>query len=157
MGLDQYLKASKYVSDWEFSSKIDPTYNNLLKLMGLTREDVEASNTPSATVEFNIAYWRKANAVHKWFVDNVQDGKDECQHSYVSREQLQELVNNCNHILKNKGAAKNVLPSKSGFFFGNTDYDDGYYDNLEYTSKRLTEILNNPKFKGWDFYYQSSW
>ena len=23
-----------------------------------------------------IASWRKANAIHKWFVDNVQDGVD---------------------------------------------------------------------------------
>ena len=25
-----------------------------------------------------IASWRKANAIHKWFVDNVQDGVDDC-------------------------------------------------------------------------------
>lgn len=25
-------------------------------------------------IEEEFGYWRKANAVHKWFVDNVQNG-----------------------------------------------------------------------------------
>lgn len=26
-----------------------------------------------------IGYWRKANHIHKWFVDCVQDGEDDCE------------------------------------------------------------------------------
>ena len=25
-----------------------------------------------------VGYWRKANAIHGWFVRNVQNGKDDC-------------------------------------------------------------------------------
>lgn len=48
-----------------------------------------------------IAYWRKSNQVHKWFVDNVQNGEDDCGYYKVSKSELQELVNKCNEILHN--------------------------------------------------------
>jgi hypothetical protein len=38
-----------------------------------------------------VMYWRKANQIHKWFVDNVQDGVDDCKEYWVSEEKLQEL------------------------------------------------------------------
>ena len=25
-----------------------------------------------------IGYWRKSNQIHKWFVDNIQEGVDNC-------------------------------------------------------------------------------
>ena len=38
-----------------------------------------------------VAYWRKANAIHGWFVDNIQDGVDDQNEYYVSKEKLEEL------------------------------------------------------------------
>jgi len=55
----------------------------------------------------NEVYWRKANHIHRWFVDNCQDGIDECQLSEVTRKDLNELLNKCNDIL-NK--ANKMLP-----------------------------------------------
>ena len=31
-----------------------------------------------------VAYWRKFNALHNWFVQNCQDGVDECQYAEVT-------------------------------------------------------------------------
>lgn len=45
------------------------------------------------------AYWRKANAIHAWFVTHVQDGIDECQDSPVTRAQLTELRDLCQGVL----------------------------------------------------------
>lgn len=40
-----------------------------------------------------IAYWRKANAIHRWFVDNVQNGTDDCHiHNECTQEILKELL-----------------------------------------------------------------
>ena len=39
-----------------------------------------------------VGYWRKANQIHKWFVDNVQDGVDDCGEYKVTKEQLIETV-----------------------------------------------------------------
>ncbi len=47
-----------------------------------------------------IGYWRKANEIHNWFVENVQDGEDDCcYHREVTQEDLEELLNVCNKVL----------------------------------------------------------
>lgn len=43
--------------------------------------------------------WRKANAIHRWFVDNVQDGKDDCGIYEVDVEQLCKLHDTCKAVL----------------------------------------------------------
>ena len=48
----------------------------------------------------DVAYWRKANAIHKWFEDHCADGEIEnCRDYYVSKEQLEELLNTCKHVI----------------------------------------------------------
>lgn len=49
--------------------------------------------------ESEVAYWRKANAIHKWFVDNVQDGKDDCREYDVDLDNLEELRGTCVRLL----------------------------------------------------------
>ena len=47
-----------------------------------------------------VGYWRKANEIHNWFVENVQDGEDDCRyHREVTREVLEELLDICNKVL----------------------------------------------------------
>lgn len=46
-----------------------------------------------------VMYWRKANAIHKWFVDNVQNGEDDCGLYEVEWEQLVELRDICKRIV----------------------------------------------------------
>ena len=95
MGLDMYLKAEKYVGGWDKGGKERAEYDQILAMTGLKRCD----DAPSATVRVTVAYWRKANAIHKWFVDNVQGGEENCEESDVSRGQLAELVNLCKSVL----------------------------------------------------------
>lgn len=135
-----------------------------------------------------VAYWRKANAIHKWFVDNVQDGIDECQESPVTREQLNELLAVCHEVIKSAklidghvyngshcGPDTNgkwvddyiegkvisepellerLLPTQNGFFFGNTGYDQNYFQDIKDTINFLQKALTL-EFK--EFVYQSSW
>lgn len=49
-------------------------------------------------IEEEVGYWRKANHIHKWFVDNVQDGKDDCGTYEVTDEQLTELLSICKRV-----------------------------------------------------------
>ena len=47
-----------------------------------------------------VGYWRKANEIHNWFVENVQDGEDDCcYHREVTKEVLEELLDVCNKVL----------------------------------------------------------
>ena len=154
MGLDMYLKATKYVSGWEFSDTEDKAdYSKLLELFGLQRCD----ESPGAEVSITIAYWRKANHIHKWFVDNCQDGDDRCQESYVSREQLQELLGICKQVLSQEKVASDLLPTASGFFFGSTDYDEYYLRDTQNTVDMLESILSNESLESFDFKYHASW
>lgn len=130
--------------------------------MGLKEEDfgdLDNISSPSAELKVKVAYWRKANQIHKWFVDECQDGKDECQLAWVERDKLKELLGLCKELLKDKSVeqAKEKLPTASGCFFGDTDYGKYYWQGLEETVRQLEPILANPKFEKWSFYYKSSW
>jgi len=77
-------------------------------------------------------------------------GKDDCQESYVTYEQLMELKALCEEVLKTKDASK--LPPTSGFFFGSTEVDEYYFQDLEDTIKQLSGL--DPEGS---YYYQASW
>lgn len=95
MGLDMYLARRNYVKNWAHD-KDTPKYSVIVKRNGM-KSDID-SDKVSYVIE-DIAYWRKANAIHKWFVDNAQNGVDDCKEYYVSAEQLQQLVDICKRVL----------------------------------------------------------
>jgi hypothetical protein len=101
-------------------------------------------------------YWRKANAIHHWFVINVQGGEDNCKEYYVSREQLQELLDILNRVDQNHSLADDLLPTANGFFFGDTDYQEWYYQDIKATIPVFENLLGQD-LDQWDFYYSSSW
>jgi len=149
-----YLRASKYIGGWEHSGEDKERFKAVLAAAGLP-ESVATQDSPSLAVRVTVCYWRKANAIHKWLVDTVQEGKDECQESCVSREQLGELVALCDSAIATKNAA--LLPPESGFFFGSTDVDEGYWEDLRHTAESVRALLDNPDLKDCAFYYQASW
>ena len=154
MGLDMYLTATKYVGRWNHSKETEKqAYDTITKAIGLEGHVCEGA--PSLNVEIMLCYWRKANAIHKWFVDNVQEGTDDCGNYYVSRERLQELRDTCERVLRWEGLANEQLPTTSGFFFGGTDYDEYYRRDLEQTIKIIDDCLLLPD--SWDIEYRSSW
>lgn len=51
-------------------------------------------------LRFNeVMYWRKANHIHRWFVENVQDGVDNCEYYEVSKEKIKELLDTCQKVV----------------------------------------------------------
>ncbi len=154
MGLDMYLTASKYVGRWSHGNeKEKQAYDAITKAAGLG--GFVCDESPSLNVELNVAYWRKANAVHQWFVDNVQGGEDNCSRFYVSRNSMSELVTLCKKVIKTGDASE--LPPQSGCFFGTTEIGDDYFFDLKNTVKQLTAVLNDKRFDTCEFYYQASW
>jgi hypothetical protein len=159
MGLDMYLSARRYLRAWGNDNDIE-LMNELNAKFGLDliyKENPYKNDISIKELVFDAAYWRKANQIHAWFVKNVQDGKDECQETYVDREKLQELIDTCKTVLNDRSRAEELLPSQSGFFFGNTEYNEWYFQDLNYTVNQLEKVLANTAFEKCDFYYQSSW
>lgn len=145
MGLDMYLSAKRYL--WHSEDELANNVRSVFPELGDAR-------VKEITAE--LLYWRKANAIHKWFVDNVQDGKDECQESWLSREQLEALLAVIKEVLADKSKAAELLPPQAGFFFGSDKIDEWYWEDLKATQTNLEKILAMD-LKGWDFYYRASW
>ena len=143
MGLDMYLTAERYF--WQDEEK--PAINEIPEGYRLKTITVEAG------------YWRKANHIHRWFVDNVQRGEDECREHHVERDQLMELLLLCRDVLADPKKGPELLPTQSGFFFGSTEYDEGYLSDLKHTVALLEKCLDESRFpaKNWDFEYRASW
>lgn len=162
MGLDMYLERRIYLGGkWDKDIKVMVFKGN--KPLGLDLSAVEY-------VTESCGYWRKANAIHKWFVTNVQDGNDDCGTYYVSDEKLLALLELCNKVLaykdkvlekKDEKALQQVqelLPTQGGFFFGRLDYDAYYFDCVADTISIITEVLKeNTKSNKSSIYYSSSW
>jgi len=104
-----------------------------------------------------VGYWRKANHIHKWFVDNVQNGQDDCRQYDVDYDQLRDLLNLCEEVLKDHSKAEQLLPTTSGFFFGGTEYNEYYFEQVQNTYDILMSIVSAPDADTDDYTYQSSW
>lgn len=152
MGLDSYLYKKTYIRQGDFYK---PEFSN--EVIVKTGGEIDTKIKPERIkyVVEEIAYWRKANQIHRWFVENCQNGIDECQSSYVSREKLEELLNLCKRVEADNSLADELLPSASGFFFGGTDYDEWYYNDIAHTIKCLTEALEDEDAD--EFEYNASW
>ena len=104
-----------------------------------------------------VGYWRKANAIHRWFVENVQNGVDDCGVYSVSKNQLEELLEICRDIKSGTEDPETLLPTQSGFFFGSTAYDEWYYEDIKSTIDILEKVLKETDFDNEVITYQSSW
>ena len=152
MGLDQFLYAKKYVSE-HFNN--DGQFETLVKALGSEVIHLHPHN-PSISVEIKVGQWRKANAIHKWFVDNCQDGHDDCRLAYVDRDKLTGLLGLCKQVIADPSKAQKLLPAVDGFFFGSTDYDEWYFSGIKETVGMLEKCLATDGMQ-WEFYYSSSW
>lgn len=135
-----------------------------------------------------LVYWRKANQIHNWFVENVQNGIDDCGYYEVTKEQLKTLFKLCMKVklasklvkgkvkngytfkdgvevpniedgeyIEDPSTAMELLPSQSGFFFGSTEYDQWYMSDIDFTIKKILEVLRTTDFDKEIVFYSSSW
>ncbi len=140
------------------------------------------------TIFTEIAYWRKANEIHNYFVDYVQHGIDDCGTYDVSKKQLEDLLYKCKEVkrivvlkkakivngqtfqdgkwencyengevIENADEVAAILPTRSGFFFGSTDYDKYYMEDINYTIDVLERVLAETDFDTEAVCYHSSW
>lgn len=191
MGLDMYLNAEKFIGRWSYKDdELPEAFRMALQAFNYTspngptpEEFTEEFEPIGLEISVPVGYWRKANAIHAWFVKNVQGGVDNCNTYPVPESELKALRNDCNVVLgtASRGEPKIVeaayggtyttypdatvnvelaeacLPSQSGFFFGDTAYGEGYIDDLENTVKIIDRALTHPAIVGRSFTYRASW
>lgn len=152
MGLDMYL----YVNSKR-------TCKDALRAMNASDRVIKLYKRSGVAM-----YWRKANAIHSWFVQNVQYGEDDCKIYSVTPRQLVELRDLCKKVIaasklvevteydpngpaafpvrkviEDSSVAEELLPTEEGFFFGSTEYDEHYLADLEYTAKAIQMMLEH--------------
>jgi hypothetical protein len=164
MGLDMYLYKS--ISPFNYYRK-----NKELSIdFPRSEQDIDPITisiklNEISEIRYTYGYWRKANAIHRWFVEIIQKGNDDCDKYYVSKERLIELYELVNKVIasielrdekiEDASLAQKLLPTMSGLFFGSIEYDKGYYHDLLDTKNILERVINDP-IEGM-FYYSSSW
>lgn len=151
MGLDMYLEKRTDVRLWNFQ-KPEEQFEVVVKKGGVTYPKFNPEKV--TTVVEEIGYWRKANQIHKWFVDNVQNGVDNCGEYFVPVSALETLLELCEKVKADNTLAEELLPTASGFFFGGEEYDEWYYKDIDNTIEILKEALAD---KDSSYYYSSSW
>jgi len=158
MGLDMYLYVEEYVSrkDWTSADRDEDnkTFSDIVSSLQLG-DVVEPDSWTGLTVQIPVGYWRKANAIHGYIVNEFADGVDECQMIYIPRAGMEELRTLCANVLAHPEKGLELLPPQSGFFFGSTNVDEWYLQDLKYTYELLTRLLSNEKID--NFLYQASW
>jgi len=155
MGLDMWFWGNKTVSSSTFNTETGTIetkqeFSDLLNSLNVPDTQVN-SHFSWIRIQIPLITWRKANAIHGWFVQNCQDGIDDCRYAYVSQEQLQELIDLIKEALANKDSSS-IKPTE-GFFFGSSEIDDEYWDDLQKTLDTLEPLIS--EYEG--FTYSSSW
>lgn len=77
-----------------------------------------------------VGYFRKVNFLVKFFENKGFDVENQTP-LHIYKEDVEELIEACKMVLDNHTLASGVLPTMEGFFFGNTDYNKHYFDNVE--------------------------
>jgi len=180
-----YLAKKTYVKNWDFEKDKAKKWSVSVKRGGKVVKDIKPERV-EYIVE-SVGYWRKANAIHKWFVENcVRDTDWQGSGVEVSRTDLEVLLGLCERVLagselvegmikngsrtsgkgwedimekgkyiKDPSIAIELLPTTSGFFFGSTDYNEYYYQDIEETAKMIKGLLAEPD--NGEFEYSASW
>jgi hypothetical protein len=149
--IDQQIGATVIFEDYTMEEELNEFKRMSLEICQIIEEKVLKVKTEE------VGYWRKANQIHNWFVNHVQNGVDDCGSYLVTKKQLQELYDTVDAVMLNPERAMELLPTRPGFFFGSYDYDEYYYRDLSQTAEILDSILTHTNFETETIKYQSSW
>ena len=160
MGLDMYLEKRTYIKNWSYDGA--EQYETIV-----TKNKKKVEHIHSDRVKYvieEVGYWRKFNALHYWFVKNVQEGKDDCEEYYVSNEKFKELLTTLKRIDLDNSLAEELMPTKPGFLFGGYEYDEWYFQDVKNTIKIVDNILREIEsarkkedYTSIEYLYRSSW
>ncbi|MCL2797634.1 MAG: hypothetical protein FWD58_06235 [Firmicutes bacterium] len=128
-----------------------------------------------------MAYWRKANAIHGYFMRNcTEDGYlDSCQEVRVEKENIEDLLEACKKVkelLHNEPLIESddgylvydkeheavvkafeTLPPEDGFYFGPIEIGEYYLEDVVETIEICTNLLSNFDFENQTLYYHGWW
>lgn len=85
-------------------------------------------------------YYRKVNCLYAYFNDRLED--EQC---LVTKADVEDIIDRAKNVLlaHDEETSAQLLPTQSGFFFGSTEYDEYYYDDIADVYKLFTKYLED--------------
>lgn len=83
-----------------------------------------------------VGYFRKVNCVYRYFEDKLTD-----ETAWVTKDECEDIVKRCSAVLENPDLASELMPTRSGFFFGSTEYDKYYFSDLKNVRKQFKSFI----------------
>ena len=112
----------------EYLKSIDERNSKLINELEDEKEKINPWN--------EVAYFRKVNFLIPFF-----GYEENCSNIEIDKYQVEDLIEACKEVLANHDKASFLLPTQAGFFFGSTDYDDLYFDDVQNVKEKFEEIL----------------
>lgn len=112
----------------EYLKSIDERNSKLINELEDEKEKINPWN--------EVAYFRKVNFLIPFF-----GYEENCSNIEIDKYKVEDLIEACNEVLANHDKASFLLPTQEGFFFGSTDYDDWYFDDVQNVKEKFEEIL----------------
>ena len=112
----------------EYLKSIDERNSKLINELEDEKEKINPWN--------EVAYFRKVNFLIPFF-----GYEENCSNIEIDKYQVEDLIEACKEVLANHDKASFLLPTQAGFFFGSTDYDDWYFDDVESVKTTFDSIL----------------
>ena len=151
MGLDMFLCKRTSVQNWPHQT---PAERYAITVQHEDGSPTAIKPERITHVIEEVAYWRKANHIHRWFAEHIHNGVNDGREVDVSREQLATLVELCRRVLADTAAAPALLPTQDECFFSDTTYGALYFAQCTRTIEMLAPLLGE---SGDDFFYRASW
>lgn len=160
------VRKSKSYSTIQNGEKVVLDYPDILKEL---QKDINVRdfNSKTETAFYKVGYWRKFNALHAYIVKNFAAGRDECQDILLTKRNINDLLSILKQVKEFPDKAEDLLPTSDGFFFGSLEYDDLYFDNVEYSIELFEKILklfdqfekeeDEDYHISYDIIYRASW
>lgn len=150
MGLDMYLEAKRYLAPCD--PRTEPMRRAIGAAIGYmpTKEKPgqDASLMEVSGVTVRVGYWRKFDALHQWFVSNVQEGVDDCRPAFVAVDTLIELETQLERACDDPTSVSERFTADADETLEISEVD--YTLKVLHHAKQLQE-------QGWDIYYRASW
>lgn len=112
----------------EYIKSIDERNSKLINELEDEKEKINPWN--------EVAYFRKVNFLIPFF-----GYEENCSNIEIDKYQVEDLIEACKEVLANHDKASFLLPTQTGFFFGSTDYDDWYFDDVQNVKEKFEEVL----------------
>ena len=134
MGLDMYLSKKTYVKQWDFQNEEEKTKVSVTK-NGEPLKEIKSERV--SYIQEELMYWRKANQIHGWFVNNTNEIIEDVKYS-VTKTDLEVLLETCKKVVDVlNGCPKKTIQVVGGW----KDGKEYMVDTEVFDSEDIEEIV----------------